>query len=76
MFKALTQFKSLLSSKNLQYLDAILTMLTDRQGNPVYDAFWNEFTRKFPQGGAANGAWAALRKLHDLVKQQLKEQKP
>lgn len=71
MFKMIRQLKKLLTAKNLRYLDVILTMLTDGTNNQVYDLFWSNFRKQFPHQAASNEAWAGLRRLHKLVKEQM-----
>lgn len=75
MFEVLTQLKRLLTVRNLEYLDTVLRLLVEREGNPVYDAFWIRFQKHFPDPDAGGNAWNALRRLQRIVKQQLKEQR-
>ena len=76
MFKVLAQLKNLLTTRNLEYLDAVLTLLIEEQNNPAYHHFWLQFRQRFPrQGSASSDAWSALRRLRWIVKEQLKEQR-
>lgn len=68
---SLSKLKPLLSGQNLEYLDVILTALTDSKSK-IYGAFWSDFKSRYgaQADDAHNQAWAGLRKLHEVVREQ------
>lgn len=69
--KNLSKLKQLLTRENLGYLDITLAILTSKEFDPAYSAFWKQFATKFPHPEAAKRAWTSLAELHKYVRQEL-----
>jgi len=68
----LAQLKALFTPTNVRYLDRILSLLLSGKG-PLFQLFWTEFKRSFPQDADRHysRAWGALCSLHAMVKEEL-----
>jgi len=71
-FGTIAKLKELLTDDNLKYLKKILTMLTDSD-SPVYNSFWIEFQKEYPEPPHYSNAWSGLKQLRKVVLSQLGE---
>jgi hypothetical protein len=69
--KNLSKLKQLLTRENLGYLDITLAILTSKEFDPAYSAFWRQFATKFPHPEAGKRALLGLIELHKYVRQEL-----
>jgi len=71
-FGTIAKLKELLTDDNLKYLKKILTMLTDAD-SPIYNSFWIEFQKEYPEQSHYTNAWSGLKQLRKVVLSQLGE---